>query len=295
MLSTLYSLPLVALLWLLRFLPLPLLAAIGRGLGRLLMPFVRKRRAVVALNLAWCFPELDEAARRDLARRHFAALGRSFLERGMLWWSSRQRLERLIQVEGEQHLQAQLDAGRPVILLAPHFLGLDAGGVAVAMRHDVISLYAAQRNPLIDRLLLRGRKRFGDQVLLSRQDGVRATVKAMKSGRPFYYLPDLNARRREAVFVPFFGVSAATNTGLPRLARAAGAAVLPCVTRMLPGGEGYQLDIGEAWTDYPTGDVEADIARMNTWLEGVIRSMPEQYYWVHRRFKTRPPGEARPY
>jgi len=295
MLSTLYSLPLVVLLWLFHFLPLPLLAAMGRGLGRLLMRVGRQRRAVVDLNLAWCFPELDDAARRDLARRHFEALGRSLLERGLLWWSRRGRLEKLIRVEGEQHLQAQLDAGRPVILLAPHFLGLDAGGVAVAMRHDSISLYAAQRNPLIDRLLLRGRKRFGDQVLLSRQDGVRATVKAMKSGRPFYYLPDLNARRREAVFVPFFGIPAATNTGLPRLARAAGAAVLPCVTRMLPDGEGYQLDIGPAWTDFPTGDVEADIARMNVWLEGVIRTMPEQYYWVHRRFKTRPPGEARPY
>jgi len=295
MLSVLYSLPLVGLLWLLHFLPLSWLAAIGRGLGRLLMRLGRKRRAIVDLNLAWCFPELDAAARRELARRHFEGLGRSLVERGLLWWSGRRRLASLISVEGDQHLQAQLAAGRPVILLAPHFLGLDAGGVAVAMRHDSISLYAAQRNPLIDRLLLRGRKRFGDQVLLSRQDGVRATVKAMKSGRPFYYLPDLNARRREAVFVPFFGVAAATNTGLPRLARAAGAAVLPCVTRMLPGGEGYRLEIGPPWPDYPTGDVLADTARMNAWLEGVIRTMPEQYYWVHRRFKTRPQGEARPY
>jgi KDO2-lipid IV(A) lauroyltransferase len=295
MLSTLYSLPLAALLWLLHFLPLPLLAVIGRGLGRLLMLFGRKRRAVVALNLTWCFPELDERARHALARRHFASLGRSFLERGILWWGSRQRLEKLIHVEGEQHLQKQLDAGRPVILLAPHFLGLDAGGVGIAMRHDSISLYAAQRNPLFNTLLLRGRHRFGDQQLLSRQDGVRATVKAMRSGRPFYYLPDLNARRRDAVFVPFFGVSTATISGLPRLARVAGAAVLPCVTRMLPGGAGYRVEIGEPWADYPTDDVVADTARMNSWLEGVIRTMPEQYYWVHRRFKTRPPGEARPY
>ncbi len=295
MLSTLYSLPLVALLWLLHFLPLPLLAVIGRGLGRLLMLLGRKRRAIVALNLAWCFPELNEAARRDLARRHFASLGRSFLERGILWWSSRRRLEKLIHVEGEQHLREQLATGRPVILLAPHFVGLDAGGVGIAMRHDSISLYAEQSNPLFNRLLLRGRHRFGDQQLLSRQDGVRATVKAMKSGRPFYYLPDLNARRRDAVFVPFFGVPAATISGLPRLARVAGAAVLPCVTRMLPGGAGYRVEIGEAWTDYPTDDVTADTARMNAWLEGVIRTMPEQYYWVHRRFKTRPLGEARPY
>ncbi|HEX6736607.1 MAG TPA: lipid A biosynthesis acyltransferase [Azonexus sp.] len=295
MLSSLYSLPLAALLWLLHFLPLPLLAAIGRGLGRLLMLFGRKRRAVVDLNLAWCFPELDAAARHDLARRHFAGLGRSILERGIFWWGSRRRLEQLIQVDGEQHLQAQLAAGRPVILLAPHFLGLDAGGVAVTMRHDIVSIYAEQSNPVFNRLLLRGRSRFGNQQLLSRQDGARATVKAMKAGRPFYYLPDLNARRRDAVFVPFFGIPAATVTGLPRLARAAGAAVLPCVTRMLPGGDGYRLEIGEAWRDYPSDDVTADTARMNSWLEGVIRTMPEQYYWVHRRFKTRPLGEAKPY
>ncbi|MCL2635890.1 MAG: lysophospholipid acyltransferase family protein [Betaproteobacteria bacterium] len=295
MLSTLYSLPLAALLWLLHFLPLPLLAVIGRGLGRLLMLFGRKRRAIVALNLAWCFPELDEAARRDLARRHFTGLGRSLLERGIFWWSSRRRLEKLIRVEGEHHVREALAAGRPVILLAPHFLGLEAGGVAAAMRYDGVSIYAAQRNPVFNHLLLRGRHRFGDQQLLSRQDGARATVKAMKSGRPFYYLPDLNARRREAVFVPFFGIPAATITGLPRLARAAGAAVVPFVTRMLPGGAGYRVEIGEAWTDYPTDDVLADTARMNAWLEGVIRTMPEQYYWVHRRFKTRPAGEPRPY
>ncbi|MDR2187483.1 MAG: lipid A biosynthesis acyltransferase [Azonexus sp.] len=293
--SALYSLPIVALLWLLHFLPLPLLAAIGRGLGRALMPFFKKRQAVVALNLAWCFPELDETARRDLARRHFAGLGRSFLERGVLWWASRRRLEKLIQVVGEEHLQAELAAGRPVILLAPHFLGLDAGGVAIAMRHDVVSFYAAQSNPLFNRLLLRGRQRFGDQQLLSRKEGLRATVKAMKSGRPFYYLPDLNARPRDAVFVPFFGKPAATVSALSRLARVADAVVLPCVTRMSPGSQGYRLEIGEPWPDFPTSDAVADTARMNLWLEGVIRTMPEQYYWVHRRFKTRPPGEARPY
>lgn len=295
MLSSLYSLPVVALFWLLHFLPLPLLAAIGGGLGRLLMLFGRQRRAIVALNLAWCFPELDEAARHDLARRHFQALGRSILERGIFWWSSRQRLEKLIQVQGGEHLQAQLAAGRPVILLAAHFIGLDAGGIAIAMRHDVVNIYARQSNPLFNRLLLRGRRRFGNQLLLSRQDGARATIKAMKSGRPLYYLPDLNAHRREAIFVPFFGIPAATITGLPRLAKAAGAAVLPCVTRMLPGGEGYRLEIGEPWADFPTDDVVADTTRMNVWLESVIRTMPEQYHWVHRRFKTRPPGEARPY
>ena len=290
MLRNLLSRPVVVLFWLLHFLPLPVLAAIGNALGRVLFRLGDRRRDVVRINLGLCFPELAAADREKLARDHFRVLGRSILERSVLWWGSRERLERMIRIEGTEKLRAQLDAGRPVILLAPHFVGLDAGGVAVAMRFDSLSMYAEQANPVFDRLLLNGRRRFGDQLLLTRQDGIRATVKAMKSGRPFYYLPDLNARRREAVFVPFFGVPAATTAGLSRLARAAGAVVLTCVTRVLPGGQGYLTEIGDAWENFPTADAEADTARMNAWIEAAVRTMPEQYYWVHRRFKTRPEG-----
>ena len=165
----------------------------------------------------------------------------------------------------------------------------------MGMRFDCVSIYAAQRNAVFNKLLLDGRNRFGDQLLLSRQDGARTTVKAMKSGRPFYYLPDLNFRRRDSIFVPFFGIQTATITGLSRLSRAAGATVVPCVTRMLPSGQGYVVEIGEPWPDFPTEDVLADTARMNAWIEQIIRTMPEQYFWVHRRFKTRPEGEPKPY
>jgi KDO2-lipid IV(A) lauroyltransferase len=250
---------------------------------------------VVRINLELCFPELSAVEREKLARDHFRLLGRSILERGVLWWGRRERLERMIRLEGAEKLRAQLDAGKPVILLAPHFVGLDAGGVAVAMRFDSLSMYAEQANPVFDRLLLKGRRRFGDQLLLTRQDGIRATIKAMKSGRPFYYLPDLNTRRREAVFVPFFGVPAATTDGLSRLARVADAAVLTCVTRVLPGGQGYLTEIGDAWENFPTADAKADTTRMNAWIETTVRAMPAQYYWVHRRFKTRPEGKAKPY
>lgn len=295
MLRHLSSRLLVFLFWLLHFLPLPALAAVGDGLGRLLGLFGRRRRNVVRINLALCFPDLSSTEREKLAAAHFRALGRSILERSVLWWGSAAYLERMIRITGTEKLRAQLDAGRPVILLAPHFVGLDAGGVAVAMRFDSLSMYAEQANPVFDRLLLRGRRRFGDQILLTRQDGIRAAVKAMKSGRPFYYLPDLNTRRREAIFVPFFGVPAASTDGLSRLARVAGAVVLTCVTRILPGGQGYLTEIGDAWENFPTADARADTARMNAWIEAAVRAMPEQYYWVHRRFKTRPEGEARWY
>lgn len=285
----------VAGLWLLHFLPLPALVSLGKALGLVLYTFGRRRRKIVSVNLAWCFPELDAAAQRRLAREHFKALGRSIIERSLLWWSSPQRLSRLINVEGDEKIRALREAGRPIILLAPHFVGLDAGGVGIAMRFDSVSIYAEQTNPVFNDLLFRGRKRFGDQLLLSRQEGVRATVKAMKAGRPLYYLPDLNAKRRDSIFVPFFGHLAATITGLSRLSRAAGAAVVPCVTRMLPGGQGYRVEVGDAWTDFPSEDVDADTRRMNAWIESAVRTMPEQYYWVHRRFKTRPEGEERPY
>lgn len=285
----------IGVLWLLHWLPLPLLAGVGVSFGELLYRLGRRRRHIVRVNLRLCFPELSESARERLARRHFHALGRSFVERGLLWWAPASRLARLIHFNGVAHLQALYDAKRPVILLAPHFVGLDMAGSRIAMDFDCLSIYARQKNAVVDRWLFHGRSRFGDQLLLSRQDGVRQTVKAMKAGRPFYYLPDMDYGRKDAIFAPFFGVPAATITGLPRLARLAGAAVVPCVARMLPGGQGYRIDIGAPWADFPSDDVEADTVRMNAWIETAVRDMPEQYYWVHRRFKTRPLGEARPY
>lgn len=295
MLSRLLSHAVIGLFWLLHFLPLTILARLGRGVGWLLYHLAGRRRKVVLVNLALCFPKLDADQRRALARSHFQILGRSIIERSILWWGSRERLSRLIRVDGEEIIRALRDAGRPVILLAPHFAGLDAGGIGIALRFDSLSMYSAQKNAVFDELLLRGRKRFGDQRLLSRQDGARASIKAMRAGRPFYYLPDMDFGRRDSVFVPFFGVDAATITGLARLSRAAGAAVVPCVTRMLPGGQGYVVEIGAPWVDFPSDDVVADTRRMNAFVEDVVRTMPEQYYWVHRRFKTRPEGQARVY
>ncbi len=284
----------IAFFWLLHWLPLPVLNLLGQGFGLLLYPLARARRKVVLTNLRLCFPQLDEVARRRLARQHFALLGASLFSRSLLWWSRPERLRRIVRIEGLQHLRALQQQGRAVLLLAPHFLGLDMAGTRLALEADCVSVYSKQKNKVFDYWLHHGRSRFGDQLLLSRNEGVRSTVKAMKSGRPFYYLPDLDYGPKESIFVPFFGVQAATITGLPRLARLAQAAVLPCVARMQPGGS-CVLEIGAPWTDYPGEDVEADTRRMNAWLEGVVRTMPAQYYWVHRRFKTRPPGEPRLY
>ncbi len=261
----------------------------------LLYYMARRRRKIASINLALCFPELAEKQRIRLAKATFQSLGQSILDRGILWWGNRERILRFVDVVGEEKIHALQAAGRPIILLVPHFFGLDAGAMAMAMRFDLVTIYAPQRNAVFERVFYEGRRRFGNQLMLTRQDGARATVKAMKSGRPFYYLPDQNYRRRDSIFVPFFGIQTATISGLSRLSKAAGAAVVPCVTRMLPGGEGYRVDIGDPWTAFPTEDVEADTARMNAWIETVVRTMPEQYFWIHRRFKTRPEGEPRPY
>jgi KDO2-lipid IV(A) lauroyltransferase len=283
----------VFIVWLLHFLPLWLLAPLGQGLGMLLYAFGRERRRVARINLRLCFPQLPEAEGEKLVRRHFRAFGRSFLERGYLWWSAARRIKRMVRVEGMEHWLAVKD--RPVIWFAPHFIGLDMGGSRLSIETSAASMYSAQKNPVFDRLLLRGRTRFNRQRLLSRQDGVRGVVKVIREGVPFYYLPDMDFGPRDSVFVPFFGVPAATITGLSRMAKLGRAVVVPVVTRQLPGGVGYELRFYPAWEDFPTDDVEADTRRMNAFIEERVREMPEQYFWLHKRFKTRPPGEPSPY
>lgn len=283
----------LALMWLLHWLPLAAQAPLGRTLGRLLYLFAIERRGIALTNLRLCFPELPEAERIALARRHFAAFGRSFLERGLLWWASPKRLRRLTKIEGLEHLQGL--SGRPALLLVPHFVGLDMGGTRLMLETDIVSIYANQKNLLFNAALLKGRSRFGGSILLSRQEGTRKAIKAMKAGKPFYYLPDMDYGQRDTLFVPFFGVPAATITGLSRLARISGAAVLPVIARMLPGSAGYVVEIGPPWQDFPGPSIEADTLRMNAFIEDEVKRMPEQYFWLHKRFKTRPPGEKSPY
>lgn len=283
----------IFLLWLVHFLPLALLVPLGRGLGLLIYALVRERRRVALTNLRLCFPEWSERTRKRVARRHFQAFGRGFVEHGILWWSSKERLQRLIRVEGLEHWQAV--AGRPVIWLAPHFVGLDMGGTRIITEWRGVSVYSHQKDPVLDRILLHGRTRFVAPVLFSRQDGIRPVVRAVREGLPLYYLPDMDLGSRDSIFVPFFGVPAATVTALSRIARLAGAVIVPAVTRQLPGGGGYVLKFYPAWAGFPTDDLKADVRRMNEFIEERIREMPEQYFWLHKRFKTRPPGEDKFY
>ncbi len=282
---------LLAFLWLFQWLPLGVQAVLGSAFGRLGWHVVRSRRRVALRNLELCFPELSPRRREHLAREHFRWLGRSLLERGLLWYGSVERLRRLIHVEGDVHLAER--SAKPVMWLAPHFMGLDVAGASVLLfqKRKGISIYQRQSNPVLDRALRRGRVRFGNAEIFERDDAGRALVRAIRRGDAFFNLPDMDFGTRDAAFVPFFGVEATTLLAPSRMARALGMVVQPVVAEILPGGAGYRVRYEEPWSDFPTDDAVADAARMNRWIESEIRRNPAQYLWVHRRFKTRPPGE----
>jgi Kdo2-lipid IVA lauroyltransferase/acyltransferase len=280
----------VGLIWLLHFLPLRVLAPTGSALGRLAFYLLHRRRRICLANLEKCFPHLSPGERAVLARMHFAALGRGIVEHGILFWSGASRIAQLVRIEGLEHLMAA--AQRPVILLAPHFVGLDAGATRLSMEREAVSIYSRQKDPFIDQLLRRYRTRFRPVRLHVRQEGIRAVIRDLRRGLPLYYLPDQDYGLRESIFVPFFGVPAATITGVSRIAKLTGAQVIPAVTLLLPGAQGYRVRLYPPWKDFPSGDDFADARRMNAFIEQCVMEAPEQYNWIHRRFKTRPPGQA---
>jgi KDO2-lipid IV(A) lauroyltransferase len=282
---------LLASLWLLHALPLWLQAALGSALGRLLYTAARERRRISARNIQLCMPQLSALQRRNLLRDHFRWLGRSAVERALLWYGSPERLRRLIHVEGDVRLAERSE--RPVMWLVPHFVALDVAGIATQLfqSRPVASIYQTQSDPVFDAAMRRGRMRFGQGELFARRDTVRPLVRAIRRGNAFFNLPDMDFGRKDAAFVPFFGVPAATLLAPSKMARALDMVVQPVVASILPGGRGYRVHFLPPWTDWPTDDPLADARRMNEWIEAAVRADPAQYLWVHKRFKTRPAGE----
>jgi KDO2-lipid IV(A) lauroyltransferase len=281
----------VAILWALHWLPQWVTRAIGSVLGKVLYAFGHERRNVALTNLRLCFPDKPAAEIERLARDHVVAFARAALDRIFAWWSSEAYLRRFCRVSGIEYLKDP--GGRPVIMLCPHFVGLDAAATRLSMDVLACSVYSTQKNAVINRLLYRGRTRFNKTLLLSRQDGMRKIVKALKEGYPFFYLPDQDFGPKESIFVPFFGVPAATIPALSRLVRLTGAVVVPVIVFQRP--DGYDIEIQPPWDNFPGESVEADTAFMNRFIESQVLRMPEQYFWLHKRFKTRPPGEQRFY
>jgi Kdo2-lipid IVA lauroyltransferase/acyltransferase len=283
---------LLALLWLLHWLPLSVQALIGRGVGALLHAAAGTRRSIALRNIELCFPDMPAAERALLVRTHFQWLGRSILERGLLWYAPPERLKRLIHVEGDVTLAERSE--RPVMWLVPHFMALDVAGAATQLfqQRRVNSIYQQQSDAVMDDAMRRGRLRFDNGDVFPRSDSAKPLLRAIRRGEAFFNLPDMDFGERDAAFVPFFGVSAATLLAPSRMARAMNMIVQPVVAEALPGGQGYRVRFLDAWAGFPSDDALADTAAMNRWIEAEIRRNPAQYLWVHKRFKTRPVGEA---
>ena len=269
------------------YLPLSWLRALGTALGALLMVAIPSRRRVVQTNLRVCFPHLSDAARVALARQTFVYFAQAWLDRSWLWHRSAACIQSRVQLSGEV---AALSEATPTVLFAPHFMGLDVGWTALTLNLPLhfTTIFTPQSNAAVDAWVAQGRQRFGQVRLFRREDGVKPIVSALRQHELLYLLPDMNFGPSESIFVPFYGQPAATVPSLSRFAKLGRARVVPVITRMTASG--YEVVVHPAWHDFPTDDAEVDTATMNQRLEVFINTMPAQYFWVHKRFKTRPPG-----
>ena len=283
----------IGLLWLLSRLSPTARRRICEGLAAVFMRVARERREVVRVNLRWCFPDLADATREELLGRHFRALGRALAISCTTWFRSAEEIRTTVRVEGLAHLQAA--PGRPQILLVPHFVSLDAAAIRLSMEHDAVAIYSTQKDRAFDRFLVARRTRFRAIRLVPREGGVKPVVRALKGGLPLFLQPDLDFGARDSIFVPFFGIATATTSALSRLARITGATVLPVIAEQTAEGEGCIVHIHPPLKGFPGASPEADTRRMNAIIEDHVRRIPDQYWWIHKRFKTRPAGESRPY
>ncbi|MFK2899884.1 LpxL/LpxP family Kdo(2)-lipid IV(A) lauroyl/palmitoleoyl acyltransferase [Dyella jejuensis] len=279
----------VGVMKLIAMLPFAALMAIGRALGAAIERFPSPRRQVAATNIALCFPELDAAAQARLVDAHLRDIGMMLIEFALGWMGSDRAIAKIpVQFAGLEHLQAAHAEGRGVLLVGGHFSHLELCARLVSQRIRIAGMYRRMDNPVFEWTVLRAR--LGYARAMFDKDDIRGTVKYLRSGGTLWYAPDQDMRSKDNAFVPFFGVTAATITGTHHLARMSRSAVIPFFHRRLPGAQGYVLRLGAPLENLPSGNAEADTARINLCIEDMVREAPEQYLWVHKRFKTQPPG-----
>jgi KDO2-lipid IV(A) lauroyltransferase len=273
----------LGLLRLLALLPFPALLASGRALGAVLrhlpLRFVRTARR----NIELCFPELDERGREQLLDEHFKSLGMALMEVPLAWWITPKQLEKIVRIQGAEHLHAALARGNGVILLTAHFTSLELAGRTLLAIAPVKFLYRPTKNEVLAYALERFRTGYGGRPIP--KDDIRAFISALRRNECVWYAPDQSYRKKGAEMVPLFGIPAATNTLTSRLARTTGAAVLPYFLQRLPGSRGYLATIHPPLENFPSESPVSDTARFNRMIEAQVRVAPEQYLWIHRRFK----------
>lgn len=278
----------MGLLWLLNRLPYAGQLALGRTFGKILYRVARGRRHVVEVNVRLCFPELSAAEQRRLTREIFLNNGIGVFETAMAWWSPKQWFRDRIIFKGHEHLDAALARGNGVILLGAHFSTLDLGGLLFAEHYPVDAMYRRHNNPLMEKIITRGRGRYFGQAI-ERSD-IRSVIRALRKNHIIWYAPDQDFGIKQSVYAPFFGVPAATITATTRLVKLNDSPILMLAQHRLPDGR-YELEVLPVIEPFPSGNEEADAARINTELERAIRKDPAQYMWVHKRFKTHPKGK----
>ena len=279
-------------LYLIQLLPFAAIQKLADAIGSLAYYAVAPRRRIGEINLRLCFPELSEKQRKTLLKRHFRHMAKLILEYGLYWYGSAERLKSLVHYQDKHHLDNELAAGNKVILLYPHFTAFELAVYALNQDVPLTSMYSHQKNPVLDQQILRGRHRYNNVFLIGRTEGLRAIIKHLrKSDAPFLYLPDQDFGRNDSIFVNFFGIQTATITGLSRIAGMTKAKIIPAIPTR-EADNTVTLRFYPAWDNFPTEDVEADTQRMNDFIEERVREHPEQYFWLHKRFKTRPEGES---
>ncbi|HTJ99320.1 MAG TPA: lysophospholipid acyltransferase family protein [Bordetella sp.] len=270
---------------------------IGAMLTWFTLAFARRRRSIVQINLDLCFPDESEETRARWLREHFRSLCQSIVDRGVLWYGTPDAIREMVTVSGHEEFLRLGREKQPLILLAPHFVGLDVAATRLTMESPTgATMYTPQRDAEVDAIVRAGRTRFNEVHLVSRKDGVRGLIRHLREARPVYYLPDMDFGRDGAIFVPFFGVQAATLPATAQIARKWNTPVIPVIEFWDPRTGRYHVEVLPALKDFPGDDtLEEATTRLNREMEQWVRRCPSQYYWVHRRFKTRPPGEAKFY
>jgi len=266
---------------------------LGSMLGRLSFNLAKDRRRIAARNLELCFPDMDARARKKLLKANFKSTGIALMETGMAWFLPHWRLRRLYTIEGLEHLHSA--DGRGNVMLSMHFTTLDIGAAFFNMSATMDGMYRPHKNPVYDYVQRLGRERHNANSDVIERKDVRMMIRSLKKGRAVWYAPDQDYGPKQSVFVPFFGVPAATVTGTAKFAKLGNARVVPFTQTRLPGGQGYKVTVHPPLENYPCGDDELDAARINGFVEQQVRRHPEQYLWAHKRFKTRPPGEPKLY
>lgn len=278
---------------LLAWLPYGWAMRLGRNLGGLMRISFARRREIARVNLALCFPELSAGARAQLLREHFRSLTTGLVEAAICWWAPPEKLRRLAHLEGREHLDAALAQGRGAILLSAHFTSLEIGTTLLALSVPICAVYRQHNNPLFEALVQRARASYAQRAIS--RDDTQGMVRALRDNLPVWFAPDQDFGRRHSIFVPFFGVAAATLTSTSRLAKLSQAPVLPFFSQRLDDGSGYRLVLHPPLQNFPSGDMKADALRINQLIEDEVRQNPAHYLWVHRRFKTPQAGTPRPY